>query len=173
MPRKLSANNRNRVVNPEGAQEVDPAAMGRHNDHPIRRVQAHGNRRRMKLKMSDDKLTSASYDKTPGSAPPSRPALTLDVAMYEKYLEDSDLTEVQRREFLEGLWQIIVCFVELGFGVHPLQQADEDADGLVDNKQRLIASHMADLVELETTPKTEFCSAVGGSEDLSGGRSKQ
>lgn len=123
--------------------------------------------------MSDDKLVNASDDKTSGSAPPSKPALTLDVAMYERYLEDSDLTDAQRREFLGGLWQIIVCFVELGFGVHPLQQADDDADGQVDKTQRLIASHMADLVELETTPKTEFCSAADGLEDPSDAGSKR
>ena len=53
----------------------------------------------------------------------ARPALTIDYALYEKYLNDSDLTEAQKQEFLNMLWSIIVGFVDLGFGVHPLQQS--------------------------------------------------
>lgn len=55
----------------------------------------------------------------------TRPALTLDVALYESYLQDSDLTENQRQEFLETLWSIVVGFVDLGFGIHPLQQTGQ------------------------------------------------
>lgn len=52
-------------------------------------------------------------------------ALTIDYALYERYLDDCDLTDGQKREFLDNLWNFIVCFVDLGFGVHPLQQACE------------------------------------------------
>lgn len=52
-------------------------------------------------------------------------ALTIDYALYERYLDDCDLTDEQKREFLDNLWNFIVCFVDLGFGVHPLQQACE------------------------------------------------
>jgi hypothetical protein len=40
-------------------------------------------------------------------------------------LEGSDLSEPQKREFLQALWNIIVAFVDLGFGIHPLQQVCE------------------------------------------------
>lgn len=53
----------------------------------------------------------------------SRPALTLDVAQYEEYLKDCDLTEAQKQEFLQVLWNTIVMFVSMGFGVEPTQQA--------------------------------------------------
>lgn len=53
--------------------------------------------------------------------------LTLDVALYEQYLAESGLTEEQKREFLETLWTIIVGFVDLGFGIHPVQQAQDAA----------------------------------------------
>ena len=53
----------------------------------------------------------------------SRPAITVDYERYAHFLEDADLTEDQKREFLQALWSIIVNFVDLGFGVHPLQQA--------------------------------------------------
>ncbi len=58
--------------------------------------------------------------------PGKRPTLTLDVAFYESYLEDGDLSEEQKRELLEALWSIIVSFVDLGFGIHPLQQTNDD-----------------------------------------------
>ncbi|MBB4305130.1 hypothetical protein GGD81_004198 [Rhodobium orientis] len=50
----------------------------------------------------------------------NRPVLALDVALYEHMLADSDLTEDQKREFLETLWSIIVGFVDLGFGIDPV-----------------------------------------------------
>lgn len=53
-----------------------------------------------------------------------RPSLTIDYALYEKYLAESDWSESEKREFITTLWSIIVNFVDLGFGVHPLQQAD-------------------------------------------------
>jgi len=57
-----------------------------------------------------------------GKAP--RPlVLSIDYEKYEHYLEDSNLTEAQKQEFLQALWNIIVNFVDLGFGVHPVQQA--------------------------------------------------
>lgn len=51
------------------------------------------------------------------------PALEIDYALYESYLESSEWNDDQKREFLETLWNIIVQFVDLGFEIHPLQQA--------------------------------------------------
>ena len=42
---------------------------------------------------------------------------------YEHFLEDQGLSAEQKRAMLEALWSIIVSFVDLGFGVHPVQQA--------------------------------------------------
>jgi len=79
------------------------------------------------------------------------PAIAIDYTLYEHYLENSDLTETQRKEFLDALWNIIVNFVDLAFGVHPLQQvstiaqndsysdADNDPDNQSDCEQVLIA----------------------------------
>lgn len=53
----------------------------------------------------------------------ARPTLSVDVALYRSYLEDSGLSEAQKEEFLRTLWGIVVSFVELGFEVHPLQEA--------------------------------------------------
>jgi hypothetical protein len=49
--------------------------------------------------------------------------VTFDVSRYEHFLEDQGLSAEQKRAMLEALWSIIVGFVDLGFGVHPVQQA--------------------------------------------------
>ena len=56
-------------------------------------------------------------------------AVFVDYELYARYLEDTDLTEEQKREFLQLLWNIICEFVSLGWGVHPLQQALDAEEG--------------------------------------------
>jgi hypothetical protein len=53
----------------------------------------------------------------------ARPMLTIDVERYQEYLDGSGLTPEQKEEFLKAAWSIVVTFVELGYGVHPLQEA--------------------------------------------------
>lgn len=48
-------------------------------------------------------------------------AVLIDYERYKHFLEGADLTDDQKKEFLEALWSIIVQFVSYGFGVHPLQ----------------------------------------------------
>lgn len=50
-------------------------------------------------------------------------SLEIDFDHYQAYLDDPSLSMDQREEILEALWTIITAFVELGFGVHPAQQA--------------------------------------------------
>jgi hypothetical protein len=52
----------------------------------------------------------------------AKPYLTVDVERYQAYLDGIEMTNAQKEEFLQSMWQIIVSFVELGFGVHPLQE---------------------------------------------------
>lgn len=52
----------------------------------------------------------------------ARPVLTVDVAKYQSWLDDSTLSSSQKDEFLRSLWSIVVTFVEIGFDVHPLQE---------------------------------------------------
>ena len=58
-----------------------------------------------------------------------RPTLTLDVALFERHLEDSDLSEGDRRATLEALWAVIVGFVDLGFAVEPAAALADKSDG--------------------------------------------
>jgi len=55
----------------------------------------------------------------------NKPAITVDYEKYAHLLDDPDLSEDQKREFLQAVWNIIVGFVDLGFGVHPVQQAQD------------------------------------------------
>lgn len=41
---------------------------------------------------------------------------------YQHFLDSTDMTAAEKADFLQSLWQIIVSFVELGYGVHPLQE---------------------------------------------------
>jgi len=59
----------------------------------------------------------------------TKPTLTLDVDLYQRYLDESDLTDAQKKELLETLWSIICEFVRLGYGVHPLQQILPETGG--------------------------------------------
>lgn len=67
----------------------------------------------------DGIAVSESFDKT------ARTFISVDYKKYEVFLKESDMSDADKAAFLEALWSIIVSFVDLGFGVHPLQQVDE------------------------------------------------
>ncbi len=47
----------------------------------------------------------------------------VDVEKYQHLLDESGMNNSQKREVLETLWSMIVAFVDLGFGVHPVQES--------------------------------------------------
>ena len=49
--------------------------------------------------------------------------LTLDVDYYQSFLDDVDIPDDQKQEFIETLWNIMVQFVDMGFGIEPIQIA--------------------------------------------------
>jgi hypothetical protein len=53
--------------------------------------------------------------------------LTLDVELYQAYLDDPSLSDADRQELCAALWSVVTSFVDLGFGIHPLQQATRSA----------------------------------------------
>lgn len=65
---------------------------------------------------TDEKALTKSF----GSS--ARSILAVDVKRYQSFLDQSGLSDEQKEEFLQALWSIIVTFVDLGFGVHPLQE---------------------------------------------------
>ncbi len=49
--------------------------------------------------------------------------LQVDIEKYQAWLDDPDLSEADKEQIIQLLWQIIMCFVDLGFEVAPLQDA--------------------------------------------------
>ena len=56
-----------------------------------------------------------------------RPALTIDVDHFQQFLNCPDIPEERKREMIETIWSIVVSVIDLGFGVHPLQQAQQSS----------------------------------------------
>lgn len=54
---------------------------------------------------------------TDQQAPPTRRALTLDVAKYQAYLDDTSIPEHRKKEMIDVLWGIIVAFIDLRYDV--------------------------------------------------------
>lgn len=73
-------------------------------------------------------------EKENGSQDVSKQAkrIEIDVAKYQAMLDDEDYTEAQKEQVLHALWSIVCNFVELGFEVHPVQQALGASPGVPD-----------------------------------------
>lgn len=78
------------------------------------------------------------------------PTLTIDWDAYLPFFEDEDISEADKHEMIEALWSIVVNFVDLGFGVHPVQQACGQAVSLAELPK-------TDVLELplSTEPKSQ------------------
>ncbi len=76
--------------------------------------------------MNDESLLSKALEQA------TSPSIEIDVAKYQAYLDDPALSDAQKDEIITALWSIMTAFVDLGFGVHPVQQAmDQEACGQI------------------------------------------
>lgn len=100
-------------------------------------------------------MTEDSKNKTNGADNVGPPTLTIDWELYGKHLDESDLSDAEKREFLETLWSIVVSFVDLGFGVHPLQQVTDNTCAQQAEIANFIAAESDPVIPLAdtTTPK--------------------
>lgn len=85
----------------------------------------------------------AASMRSPRSEPPlsqattSNRALQEDLREYLAFLDDTNLSEAQKIELLQTLWSIMSAFVDLAFGMDPVQQAlpsvatDQDTDNSI------------------------------------------
>jgi len=71
----------------------------------------------MVMKDGDDQIYEA------GLSLPELKKLEVDVDLYQEMLDHPSLTDTQKEQIIVALWEIIIAFVDLGFGVHPVQQA--------------------------------------------------
>lgn len=94
-------------------------------------------------------------DKT--SHPPTNSqCLHLDWEVYAQALDASDLSEDEKREMVEIMWNIVVSFVDMGFGVHPVQQVCEQSLSLTALKDSDVvsSSHNHSKSEFNKTAKS-------------------
>ena len=115
------------------------------------------------------KKDKETHSKDEGSGPEAQfTALSFDYEEYAPYLEDSDLTEEQKREFLETLWNIMVSFVDLGFGIHPIQQASGQDWSIEDLKEL----DLGDVIysDHQHSQSTTFKTADHGKNDRTKGK---
>jgi hypothetical protein len=94
--------------------------------------------------------TSPPPKETPTKQDPL--GFSIDWDHYAEYLDDSDLTEHEKREFIATLWQIALGFVDLGFRMHPLQQCETQNEtetcAQPSDIRQVIGASMLDLEEL-------------------------
>ena len=67
--------------------------------------------------------TIETQETAPATITPFR-ALTLDVAHYQAILDDANIPDDEKRELITAIWAIITTFVDLGYGIHPIQNPD-------------------------------------------------
>ena len=53
----------------------------------------------------------------------ARRIIKVDVERYQAYLDGTGMTDQQKKDFLQAMWLVMISFVELGFEVHPIQDA--------------------------------------------------
>lgn len=54
---------------------------------------------------------------------PKKPTLQIDYDAYLKYADDLDLNDSQKRELVATLYQMMLAFVDVGFGIDAVGQA--------------------------------------------------
>jgi len=83
--------------------------------------------------MKDENRTDKANALSESFTASAKRVITVDVNQYQKYLDGSDLSPEQKEEYLRTAWTIMMTFVELGFGVHPVQEACGQPDERVDS----------------------------------------
>lgn len=112
-------------------------------------------------------MTEDNKSRTNGAGKFSPPTLTIDWELYGKYLDESDMSDAEKREFLETLWSIVVSFVDLGFGVHPLQQVTNNICVQQSEIARFIAAESGSVVSLPDTTTPKFNASADRQSGLS------
>lgn len=66
----------------------------------------------------------------------TKPTFLLEVDEFQHYLDHSGMSELEKEEALQTIWNMVCEFVMIGFNVHPVQQAkDTEASESTDLQQ--------------------------------------
>ncbi|MEL6857407.1 MAG: hypothetical protein AAFO74_03410 [Pseudomonadota bacterium] len=90
------------------------------------------------------------------------PRLLMDVERYLPMTEGFDLTDEEKQEFLQTLWNILVTVADLGLGLDPLQM-------LLGTSPQDATNQPADAVK-STRPTEQFLEHAEVMADPSGGK---
>lgn len=97
-----------------------------------------------------DKTQIHERDPTPQTL-----AIQFDAQAFAHFLDESDLTFEQKLEYIQTLWGIVLQFIDMGFGIHPLQMAlGQQACGQFDEAAVLCGDADSDALD---SPHPEFC----------------
>ena len=106
--------------------------------------------------MTEDTRPIEADNQNTNGPPKTRIALTIDWDLYGQFLDGSDLSDAEKREFIETLWFVAVSFVDLGFGIHPLQQATEDCCEEKRDLANFIAAESRSVVNSQDISNAHF-----------------
>lgn len=90
---------------------------------------------------------------------PPKKSVQIDVAKYQAWLDDPELSDGQKLQVVESLWQIILCFVDLGFQVSPW----EDACGKLAENQGSCGHAHQDVLESKAHTLSDTFNHFAGS----------
>lgn len=66
-------------------------------------------------------------DKVPSTEIMRRnPTVEIDVDYYQAIIDDPEVSDDRKRELIAIIGRIVVQFIDIGFDVHPVQQAQAD-----------------------------------------------
>lgn len=99
----------------------------------------------------------------------TRPVMKINIEHYQRYLDDTNISDTDKEELLETLWSIICELVELGYGVHPLQENCGESNKEVANSS-LLSPYMLDLHTLKLSE--HFTDKAQPTKDVAGKESK-
>ena len=106
--------------------------------------------------MNEPKFPIHEHDPTsPPEPAKEKLAIQFDAREFAHFLADLDATEAQKLEYIETLWTIVLHFIDMGFGIHPLQMAlGQQACGQFDDAAALCGNADSDMVE---SSHSDFC----------------
>lgn len=118
--------------------------------------------------MENKQNKDLNQDKPMGTLPRNHkaPSLTIDYARYWHYLENSNLTDEQKRELLDNLGLVVTSFVGLGFDIHVLPQGSEECEQL-ELQAEFLPDKTSDMVDCDQHSSSQFNNASDRQPDQS------
>ena len=89
-----------------------------------------------------------------------------DLDTYRHHLDDcEDLTEEQANELLRTLWDIMCAFVDLGFGLHPVQEVTKSCGQAGEDERKAPEAGPREIEYGDQSITEEFAGPAGTSID--------